>query len=166
MGPCRRKLPLYGIRHPEGRCHLSESFPRSAATQTAESLEPHQPGYPMATHSEPLGSQILMNTWTPIPPARRLIAGPNLREQPLILLRADSDRTPTPRIEPPAGDLEYPTEHLHGIGRLLCLDEARPQTDSLAKKARLFLNRGSGQAYLLALSTCLIDTAWSTNPFL
>ena len=101
-------------------------------------MEPHQSCDTMTAHLNPTSLQILVNPWTPVPAARGLITGTNVREEPLILLRAYPERTTAPGVITTAGDREHATQDLHRIGRLLCLDEAIPHPDSLAKKATAF----------------------------
>jgi len=83
--------------------------PGATATDTAQALQSHQSRDAMTAHPDPTSLQILMDPRTPIPAACCLIAGPNLRHQPLILLRAYPERTTAPRVESTAGHPEDPT---------------------------------------------------------
>src|SRR5215831_13023626 len=59
-------------------------------------------------------------------------------EQPGVLALPRRVAAPTPRVKPTARDVQHPTQHLHGMGGLLHLDEPISQVDSLAKKAIAF----------------------------
>src|SRR4029077_11626395 len=107
-------------------------------SDTAEPMQPHEPSYAMAADPKSVGPQVLMNPRTPIATARRLVAGPNMREEPLILLRACTERTTAPGVIAAPGHREHATQDLHGIRGLLRLNEAIPHPDSLAKKATAF----------------------------
>ena len=76
-----------------------------------------------------------MNPRTPIPPPRGVVTGPNACHQPLILLRANTNRMLAPGVIAAPGHREHLTQHLYRIRRLLRLDEPIPHADSLAKKA-------------------------------
>jgi hypothetical protein len=72
-------------------------------------MQPHEPGHAMAADPQPMGAQIVMNPRTPIAASRRLITRSNMREQPLILLRARTERTMAPGVIAASGHGEHAT---------------------------------------------------------
>ena len=92
----------------------------------------------MAADLKPVGPQVLMNPGTPIAASRRLVTGPNMREQPLILLRARTERMTAPGVIAAPSHGEHATEDLHGIRGLLRLNEASPSSRLLGKKTTAF----------------------------
>src|SRR5262249_20805458 len=136
--PGRGKLSPQDVRRGDLRGCPRMCSPGPAAADTAEIMEPHQSRDSMTAHPEPVSLQILVNPRTAVPASRGLIAGTNVRHEPLILLRASARRSPAPRIKATPGHTEQLTQDPHGIVRLLRLDEAISHDDSLAKKATAF----------------------------
>src|SRR5262245_58660869 len=107
--PGRHECSPQRVGSHDFRGGCSRSFPSPTSTNTAEPLKPHEPGHAMAANPKPVGPQVLINPWTPIAAARRLVTDSNLPERPLILLRARTERTTAPGVIAAASYGEHAT---------------------------------------------------------
>ena len=154
-----RDVPLQVVGgHPLWR---ARPWPPILATVDApQPVQPHQPGHVMSADANPSGLEFPMQTRTPIPSSKFLITRAQVCPQPVIRSIAGTLGVPTPGIEPTASDGPDPTPHLDRILRLLRLNEAIPQADSLAKKAAaLFRMSRSIRSRSTSRRNCLSSSA-------